>query len=210
MAESFLGRWSERKRAVAAGQPVPEPEVKPVAAPPPQALPEPMPPVAVAAPPQPAPVPLTLEDAQALTPQSDFKPFVASHVSPEVRNAAMKKLFTDPHFNVMDRLDIYIDDYSQPDPLPESMLRQMASAQFMGLFDDPPKAQEEEQNMLPGPVEHDQVAPENIATTVHQRPTPDQALPVPSNPPSPDHAHPDLRLQPNHATGPQEPGDGTQ
>jgi hypothetical protein len=31
-----------------------------------------------------------------------------------VKNAAMKKLFADPHFNVMDRLDIYIDDYSSP------------------------------------------------------------------------------------------------
>jgi hypothetical protein len=33
-----------------------------------------------------------------------------------VRNAALKKLFTDPHFNVMDGLDVYIDDYGKPDP----------------------------------------------------------------------------------------------
>jgi hypothetical protein len=39
-------------------------------------------------------------------------------VAPEVKNAAFKKLFADPHFNVMDGLDIYIDDYSKPDPLP--------------------------------------------------------------------------------------------
>jgi hypothetical protein len=37
---------------------------------------------------------------------------------------------------VMDRMDIYIDDYSQPDPLPMAMLRQMVSAQTLGLFDD--------------------------------------------------------------------------
>jgi hypothetical protein len=61
---------------------------------------------------------------------------MARGVSPEVRNAAMKKLFADPQFNVMDRLDTYIDDYSQPDPLPAAMLRQMASAQFLKLFDD--------------------------------------------------------------------------
>ena len=30
----------------------------------------------------------------------------------------MKKLFSDPHFNVMDGLDTYIDDYGKPDPLP--------------------------------------------------------------------------------------------
>ncbi len=60
-------------------------------------------------------------------------------VAPEVKNAAMKKLFADPHFNVMDRMDIYIDDYSQPDPLPLAMLRQMNGSQFLNLFesDDP-------------------------------------------------------------------------
>ena len=55
-------------------------------------------------------------------------------VAPEVKNAAMKKLFADPHFNVMDRMDIYIDDYSQPDPLPLAMLRQMNGSQFLNLF----------------------------------------------------------------------------
>ena len=62
-------------------------------------------------------VPLpTLADAQALTPESDFKPFMARGVAADVKNAAMKKLFTDPHYNVMDRLDTYIDDYSLPRP----------------------------------------------------------------------------------------------
>ena len=37
----------------------------------------------------------------------------------------MKKLFSDPHFNVMDGLDTYIDDYGKPDPIPLSMLRRM-------------------------------------------------------------------------------------
>jgi hypothetical protein len=55
---------------------------------------------------------------------------MARGVTTDVRNAAVKKLFADPHFNVMDRLDIYIDDYSQPDPLPAAMLRQMVSARF--------------------------------------------------------------------------------
>ena len=77
-----------------------------------------------------------MQDVAALNADSDFKPFVARAVAPEVRNAAMKKLFADPHFNVMDGLDIYIDDYSMPDPLPASMLRKMASAKFLKLFDD--------------------------------------------------------------------------
>lgn len=82
---------------------------------------------------------LSLDDVKLLTPDSDFKPFMANNVGAEVRNAAMKKLFADPHFNVMDGLDIYIGDYSQPDPISPSMLRQMAGAKFLNLFDDEEK-----------------------------------------------------------------------
>ena len=57
-------------------------------------------------------------DLAALGRDSDFTRFVTPEVSGEVRNAALKKLFSDPHFNVMDGLDTYIDDYSKPDPLP--------------------------------------------------------------------------------------------
>jgi hypothetical protein len=78
---------------------------------------------------------LTLQDAQALTPQSDFKPFMARDVAPDVKNAAMKKLFADPHYNVMDMMDTYVDDYSKPDPIPESMLRELASTKFLRLFE---------------------------------------------------------------------------
>jgi hypothetical protein len=88
--------------------------------------------------PRPAP---SLADTQALTPASDFRPFMGQGVAPEVKNAAMKKLFADPHFNVMDRMDIYIDDYSQPDPLPLAMLRQMNGAKFLNLFEDEDKDQ---------------------------------------------------------------------
>lgn len=81
------------------------------------------------------PAPLTLEDVQALTRDSDFSPFVTRNVSPEVKNAALKKLFSDPHYNVMDGLDIYIDDYSNMAPLPAPMLRRMASAHALKMFD---------------------------------------------------------------------------
>ena len=145
MAEGFLGRWSQRKQAQRAGLPLKEPPPKPSPAPAGIAPPlmsaspvlSPVAPAEAQAPaPEPAPPPPSLEDAGRLTPASDFRPFMARDVSPEVRNAAMKKLFADPQFNVMDRLDTYIDDYSRPDPLPAAMLRQMASAQFLKLFDD--------------------------------------------------------------------------
>lgn len=140
MADGFLGRWSRRKQDAREGKPL-EQEPAPSAA---QQADAPSPASAPAAHTEPAavvdtqaeqqPPPPTLADAQALTPASDFKPFVQRAVSPEVRNLAMKKLFSDPHFNVMDGLDIYVGDYTQPDPLPAGMLRQMASAHALGFF----------------------------------------------------------------------------
>ena len=128
----FLGRWSRRKTDVREGRPLDEP--LPAVHSSPASSPAVTPPVQPAEPTaRPAP---TLADAQQLTPESDFTDFMARGVAPDVKNAAMKKLFADPHFNVMDRMDIYIDDYSQPDPLPMAMLRQMASAKTLGLFDD--------------------------------------------------------------------------
>jgi len=79
----------------------------------------------------------TMDDVRQLTPDADFSRFVAPGTSSDVRNAAMKKLFADPFFNQMDGLDIYIDDYSKSDPLPLSLARKLASAQFMKLFDEP-------------------------------------------------------------------------
>ena len=71
-----------------------------------------------------------------MTPQSDFSPFMAKDVDPQLRNQAMKKLFTDPHYNVMDRLDIYIDDYSVHAPLPLDVIRRMSISKALRLFDD--------------------------------------------------------------------------
>lgn len=133
MADGFLGRWSQRKQAVRAGKALDEPEIKPTL---PQANQPELESVEDLRQRQEDRPPLTLADAQALTPESNFAPFAARDVTPEVRNAAMKKLFADPHYNLMDRMDVYIDDYSQADPLPESMLRQMASAKFLQLFED--------------------------------------------------------------------------
>ena len=83
-----------------------------------------------------SPVPDALPSLDSLTPQSDFSPFIARDVDPQLRNLAMKKLFTDPHYNVMDRLDIYIDDYSTHPPLSLDVIRQMSISKTLGLFDD--------------------------------------------------------------------------
>ena len=179
MADGFLSRWSQRKQALRTGQALEEPVPEPLA---PLAQPVmPAAPADTALPQEDKPPALSLQDAQALTPQSDFAPFVAREVSPEVRNAAMKKLFADPHYQVMDRLDTYIDDYSQADPIPQSMLRQMASAKFLQLFEDAPEAA-----------------------------NPDTLSASPTQEPGQPHDHTDLRLQPNDAAGPQESGRGTE
>lgn len=82
-----------------------------------------------------ADAPVALPSLDSLTPQSDFSPFMARDVDPQLRNLAMKKLFTDPHYNVMDRLDIYIDDYSVHAPLTLDVIRQMNISKTLGLFD---------------------------------------------------------------------------
>ena len=82
---------------------------------------------------QPLPGP-SLEDVARLTRESDFSSFVTKDIHLDVHQAAMKKLFTDPHYNIMDGLDIYIDDYSKEDPLPPGMLEMMRQSDMLGLF----------------------------------------------------------------------------
>ena len=53
-----------------------------------------------------------------------------------MKREALKKLFQDPRFNVMDRLDVYIDDYSLPDPISPEVVRQLL---HMQSFFAPPK-----------------------------------------------------------------------
>lgn len=78
-------------------------------------------------------------DAEALLanlgPDSDFGQFLRAEISEAVRRKAMKTLFADPRFNVMDGLDTYIDDYSVSEPIPEAMLASLNQARC--LFDEP-------------------------------------------------------------------------
>jgi hypothetical protein len=219
MADGFLGRWSKRKLDAKDGRPL---EAEPLAVPSPpfdklrtgQASPASGRGSELQAPSPPggegrgegqaaeAPPPLTLEDAQALTTDSDFRPFAARDVAPEVRNAAMKKLFTDPHFNVMDRLDTYIDDYSQPDPIPKDMLRKLASAKFLGLFDAEEKQEADEEEARKKAAAAREVADDPTTETMAQSAEPEV---VPPGLPDDD---PDLRLQQDHASPGEKPGDG--
>ncbi len=221
MADGFLGRWSQRKRDVAAGKPVAEPAVaRPdalggEAAPASRTAVAPVPGAAAPAapaegPPDAAEPPLpTMNDVRQLTAESDFKPFVARGVAPEVRNAAMKKLFSDPHYNVMDRLDTYIDDYSIPDPMPESMLRQLVSGKFLKLFDEPKEADKDAVTDAGPRDDADVPAGQTVAQSAPTKPDSGSPPPPTELPPPADDANPDLRLQQDHAAGAPGSGRGT-
>ena len=220
----FLGRWARRKEEARQGKTLDEPAAAPAPAEPaPAPSPAQVQPAAEAAPADAAPPKvLTLQDARLLTKDSDFKPFMAGNVSPEVRNAAMKKLFADPHFNVMDGLDTYIDDYSKSDPIPESMLRQMASAKFLKLFGDEEDEDEKTKKAAAAASRESANNPtdETVAQSAYEPPDiapselagpPETSQPVPPVAGSqPDHAHTDLRLQPDHAAPAPVAGRGTQ
>ena len=134
--EGFLRRWARRKTEARSGtEPLPE-TVAPVAD-----LPVPVAEAPVAAPAE-APLP-TMDDVARLTSDSDFSGFVARGVDAAVRRTALKKLFADPHFNTMDRLDVYIDDYTKPSPVSEAMLASLEHAKnalrrAVETLDEPP------------------------------------------------------------------------
>ena len=196
--DGFFSRWSRRKVDVREGRRLddPPPAAVKVAAP-------------VAATPagqssesetsKPEPIGPTLADVQQLTPESDFTGFMARGVAPDVKNAAMKKLFADPHFNVMDRMDIYIDDYGQPDPLPVGMLQKMRSAQFMQLV--PPEPAEKPAAGQGGEDAHPTPEP-NVAQSEPRDGEAPSAEPPPLIAESP-RDNPHLRLQPDPAAEPQ-------
>ena len=105
--EGFVGRWS-RLKADARERSVEKPPAAPgsTEAPPPD---------------PPAPEQLTFD--------SDYRQFFHPKVGEDVRRVALKKLFSDPRFNVMDGLDVYIDDYSRTEPIPAAMLAGLRQAQ---------------------------------------------------------------------------------
>jgi hypothetical protein len=126
-AERFsLRRWSRRKLDAARGEPAAMPAADLPAAPATTTpAPSSLPPVAAELPP-----------VESLTPESEFAAFFKPQVDEVVKRAALKQLFRDPRFNVMDGLDTYIDDYTKADPIPGDVLKQLVQARY--IFDPPP------------------------------------------------------------------------
>ncbi len=100
--EKFLDRWSRLKQQARTQPPSPAAGKRNESVPAPQ-----------------------LPSLESLTFDSDFSPFMHPEVDDGLRRMALKKLFSDPHFNRIDGLDVYIDDYSGADPIPPELLERL-------------------------------------------------------------------------------------
>ena len=93
--ETFVERWSRRKREDRA------------------AGPQPAQPPATEAPsdPDPGPSDADLPPPESLGPDSDYSGYLSGRVSENLRRAALRRLFRLPQFNVRDGLDDYDENY---------------------------------------------------------------------------------------------------
>ncbi|MCK0507521.1 DUF3306 domain-containing protein [Aromatoleum anaerobium] len=80
---------------------------------------------------------------------ADFTGFLKKEVGEPLRRAALRKLFSDPHFNRMDGLDTYIGDYSAADPIPPDVMKRLR--QFRTFFGDEQDEDGRPAAPVPGP-----------------------------------------------------------
>lgn len=171
--ESFLGRWSRRKRAEPEQRQDEDAKVSSVATAQ-RAADDAGNQTGEPSRNDPAAPPAGLPNIEDLTPSSDYRRFMQPDVPRASRNAAMKKLFTDPHFNVMDGLDTYIDDYTKEDPIPLEMLKDLAQSRMLRLFEtDEEKEKDGKNKNLTGD------APETFAAQGSQATLPQDSLQEP-------------------------------
>jgi type IV secretory pathway VirB10-like protein len=104
--EEFLSRWSRLKHEQRAAEAAAEAPPVPAPAQAEEAAPE-LPPV------------------EQLTPESDFAPFMHPKVADSLRRTALKKLFSDPRYNVIDKFEAYSDDYTVAATTTPEMLRKL-------------------------------------------------------------------------------------
>ena len=167
----FLSRWSKRKLAAslaAASEPAAaEAGATAHAAARVVADPAAEPPASVAREAQDrAAIEAALPPVEDLTLASDFTAFLKEEVSESLRRQALKKLFADPHFNQMDGLDIYIDDYSIADPIPPSMMEKLKHAREWLSETEAPvdeNAQAVDGEVVPPAAEGEAVQSETVA-----------------------------------------------
>jgi len=162
--EPFLSRWSRRKLDSATEKPAPKPAA-PAAA---------TTTGSQAAVPAPKPELPPVDSLRGLA--SEYRDFLRPEVDEKLRQSALKKLFHDPHFNAMDGLDTYIDDYSKPDPIPEAMLRTLEHAKGL-LFDEEKKEPE---------AQPDELADKPVAAAAKPEAQDEAGSEAPAQPPAPE------------------------
>jgi hypothetical protein len=145
--EAFLGRWSRLKQQKAQEErdeqtrsPVPAAEARP----------EPVPA---------APLP-AIEDLKA---DSDFKPYMDPQVDAGTRRLALKKLFTDAHFNTIDPFEPYSIDLTGEDPIPEAMLKTLEHSKRMLSREKPPETPAAAEAQSTPQPQADDTGPEDVA-----------------------------------------------
>jgi hypothetical protein len=120
--ETFVSRWSRLKRQAPEREKAIE-EKKAVEA-------------------QPAPV---LPPVEKLTPESDFRDFMHPKVDDKLRRVALKKLFSDPHFNIPDPYEAYSGDWTVGEPITPEFLATLNQARTVLFPEEEKKRIEEEQ-----------------------------------------------------------------
>jgi Protein of unknown function (DUF3306) len=131
--DAVLRRWSRRKLDAVREAKAPAQSTEVPAAPP---HPLPADATAAASVASDTPPPAELPPIESLTIDSDFSVFFQPQVDESLKRAALKQLFRDPRFNVMDGLDIYVGDYTKSDPIPDHIIQQLVQAR--AIF-NPPK-----------------------------------------------------------------------
>lgn len=127
--EAFLSRWSRRKNEARTV------EEKPAEPAPPPAPAASSANTAAAHPSAPVELP-PIESLKGLA--SEYRDFMRPGVDDNVKRAALKKLFSDPHFENFERFEAYCEDYTQGEPIPLAMLKALEHAKGL-LFDEEKK-----------------------------------------------------------------------
>ena len=89
-----------------------------------------------------APAP-ALPPVENLTPESDFAGFMHPQVKEELRRLALKKLFSDPHFNLPDPFEAYSGDWTGGEPIPPELLATLNQARSVLFTEEEKKAADE-------------------------------------------------------------------
>ena len=80
-----------------------------------------------------------LPPVEKLTPESDFTGFMHPKVDDALRRVALKKLFSDPHFNIPDPFEPYSRDFNVEDPIPPELLATLKQAEQLVFGEKQPK-----------------------------------------------------------------------